>query len=44
MQLKNVTPMGLNDEVFKTIINKTKNTFPTFFLLTHQVVLSSQNI
>ncbi|MED1047365.1 hypothetical protein P4T54_23380 [Bacillus mycoides] len=33
MQLKNVTPMGLNDEVFKTIINNTENTFPTFFFI-----------
>ena len=28
---KNVTPMGLNDDVFKTIINKTENTSPSFF-------------
>lgn len=44
MQLKNVTPMGLNDEVFKTIINKTENTFPSFFSLIRQVMLSYQNI
>ncbi|MFT9868820.1 hypothetical protein ACMZ5A_19520 [Bacillus mobilis] len=33
MQLKNVTPMGLNDEVFKTSINKAENTFPSFFFI-----------
>ena len=35
MQLKNVTPMELNAEVFKVIIYKTENTFPTFFSLIH---------
>ncbi|WP_410985008.1 hypothetical protein [Bacillus cereus] len=33
MMIKNITPIGLNDEVSKTLIDQIGNTYSTFFFI-----------